>query len=457
MDDEYDVIVLGTGLKECILSGLLSSAGKKVLHMDRNDFYGGESASLNLEQVYRKFRGEEAKCPEKLGRARDYCIDLCPKLIMANGNLVKILLQTKCNRYLEFKSITGSYVFQGGKAQKVPATGSEAIHSSLLGLFQKRRFRNFLTYVNNYKEDDAKTHEKQDLFKQTAQECFEYWKLEATTQQFVGHAIALESEDSYRNKPAIHMVRKCQLYAESLARFGNSPYIYPMWGLGGLPEGFSRMAAVHGGVFMLNTKIDEILYDTEGKVTGVSFDGHKPTCKQLIADPSYVLGSPKVKKTGQVARCIVIMDHPIPNTNDADSCQIILPAPELKNRKNNVYISLVSYHHKIASQGKYVAVCAAKVEGPEADVTDDASQTTVAKFELQAALALLGTAEETFFWVSDFYEPTTDGKEDNVFLTHSYDPTTHFETATKEVLTMFETITGKPLDLSIVVEEGAEE
>ena len=34
-------------LQECILSGLLSVAGKKVLHMDRNKYYGGESASLS--------------------------------------------------------------------------------------------------------------------------------------------------------------------------------------------------------------------------------------------------------------------------------------------------------------------------------------------------------------------------------------------------------------------------
>jgi RAB protein geranylgeranyltransferase component A len=51
-DQEYDVIVLGTGLTECILSGLLSVEGKKVLHMDRNDYYGAESASLNLTQVF---------------------------------------------------------------------------------------------------------------------------------------------------------------------------------------------------------------------------------------------------------------------------------------------------------------------------------------------------------------------------------------------------------------------
>ena len=29
-DGKYDVIILGTGLKECILSGLLSIEGKKV-------------------------------------------------------------------------------------------------------------------------------------------------------------------------------------------------------------------------------------------------------------------------------------------------------------------------------------------------------------------------------------------------------------------------------------------
>ncbi len=51
MDQEYDVVVLGTGLKECILSGLLSVAGMKVLHMDRNNYYGGESASLSLIQA----------------------------------------------------------------------------------------------------------------------------------------------------------------------------------------------------------------------------------------------------------------------------------------------------------------------------------------------------------------------------------------------------------------------
>ena len=34
-DGEYDAIIMGTGLTECIIAGLLSVQGKRVLHIDR--------------------------------------------------------------------------------------------------------------------------------------------------------------------------------------------------------------------------------------------------------------------------------------------------------------------------------------------------------------------------------------------------------------------------------------
>lgn len=56
MNEKYDVIVCGTGLKECILSGLLSVKGMKVLHVDRNSYYGADTASLNLTNLYQMFQ-----------------------------------------------------------------------------------------------------------------------------------------------------------------------------------------------------------------------------------------------------------------------------------------------------------------------------------------------------------------------------------------------------------------
>lgn len=46
----FNLILLSK--QECILSGIMSVKGKKVLHMDRNNFYGAESASITpLEEV----------------------------------------------------------------------------------------------------------------------------------------------------------------------------------------------------------------------------------------------------------------------------------------------------------------------------------------------------------------------------------------------------------------------
>lgn len=56
---------------------------------------------------------------------------------------------------------------------------------------------------------------------------------------------------------------------DSIGRYGDSPFIYPIYGLGGIPEGFSRMAAVNGGTFMLNADVDEVLFDETGKVCGL--------------------------------------------------------------------------------------------------------------------------------------------------------------------------------------------
>jgi len=64
-------------------------------------------------------------------------------------------------------------------------------------------------------------------------------------------------------------------------------------------------------------------------------------------------------------------------------------------------------------------------------------------------LELLGPIEEKFISVSDVYEPTDDGKTDQVFVSSSYDATSHFESASDDVLRIWKNIMGNDLDLSI--------
>lgn len=146
----------------------------QVLHMDRNDYYGGESTSLNLIQVYvievvhnifsqselaihhlilmmvlfiySSGRGLEEVTSLQLIWVRvgittwiwsqrfylPHCVNHCciprtfqlvrcfehffvSQFMMANGTLVRVLIHTDVTKYLYFKAVDGSFVYNKGK------------------------------------------------------------------------------------------------------------------------------------------------------------------------------------------------------------------------------------------------------------------------------------------------------------------------------------------------------
>ncbi|KAL1917592.1 uncharacterized protein VTP21DRAFT_3985 [Calcarisporiella thermophila] len=431
MDEEYDVIVLGTGLTECILSGLLSVEGKKVLHLDRNDYYGGESASLNLTQFYRKFRDGQQQ-PAEFGRDRDWNIDLIPKFMMANGELVKVLVHTDVTRYLEFKQIAGSYVYRDGRISKVPATEMEAVRSPLMGLFEKRRAKKFFEFIQNWRDEDPATHNGVNLDTLPMSELYKKFGLEPGTQDFIGHSLALHFNDEYLNRPARETYDRIMLYMSSMARYGKSPYIYPLYGLGELPQGFARLSAIYGGTYMLDKKVDEIVFDESGKVCGVRAGDETAKCKAVICDPSYAPN--KARKVDSVVRAICILKHPIPNTDNADSVQLIIPQNQV-GRKHDIYIACVSAAHNVCAKDYYLAIVSTIIE------TDNPEK------EIQPGLNLLGPIVEQFISVSPIEEPIADGTQDQLFISRSYDATSHFESVCDDVKDVYRRLTGKELVL----------
>ncbi|RMB89981.1 hypothetical protein DUI87_33593 [Hirundo rustica rustica] len=475
MNEEYDVIVLGTGLTECILSGIMSVNGKKVLHMDRNSYYGGESASITpLEDLYKRFNLPGAP-PESMGRGRDWNVDLIPKFLMANGQLVKMLLYTEVTRYLDFKVIEGSFVYKGGKIYKVPSTEAEALASSLMGLFEKRRFRKFLVYVANFDENDARTFEGVDPKKTTMRDVYKKFDLGQDVIDFTGHALALYRTDDYLDQPCQETINRIKLYSESLARYGKSPYLYPLYGLGELPQGLrgsfapaftpemppplvSRggqrgwLSAIYGGTYMLNKPIEEIVIEN-GKVVGVKSEG------------SYV--SDRVSKVGQVIRVICILSHPIKNTNDANSCQIIIPQNQV-NRKSDIYVCMISSAHNVAAQGKYIAIASTTVEtaDPEKEIKPAwTCWSPSSRSESRPPPSLPGPGAASwpgaprsrplppslfpsarFVSISDLFAPTDPGTESQIFISRTYDATTHFETTCDDIKDIYKRMMGSEFD-----------
>jgi Rab GDP dissociation inhibitor len=400
-----------------------------------------ESASLNLTQLYKKFRNAEA--PKDFGRDRDWNVDLVPKFLMANGELTSILAHMDITRYVDFKSVDGSFVYRDGCIAKVPSSEIEALRSSLMGFFEKRRMKKFLEFVGAFKDDDPSTQQGIDLDRNTMTEIYLKFGLEPGTRDFIGHAMALWPTDEYLKDPARETFNRLRLYASSVQRFGNSPYIYPMYGLGDLPQGFARLSAIYGGTYMLDTAVDEIVYGDDGKVVGVRSGDQTAKTKVVIGDPTYFPN--KVRKTGdRVIRAICILNHPIPNTGDLDSLQIIIPQNQVR-RKHDIYVAVVSHAHQVCAKDHWLAIVSTIIE------TDNPH------IELEPAFKLLGPRVDTLMGIAELYEPLEDGTKDDVYISRSYDASSHFESTTDDVKDIYFRMTGKPLVVQKRAREDQEE
>jgi len=228
-----------------------------------------------------------------------------------------------------------------------------------------------------------------------------------------------------------------------MGKYGDSPFLYPVYGLGGLPESFSRLCAIHGGTYMLNTNVDEILFEG-GRAVGVRCGEESARAPLVICDPTYVTTLGKTRVVGKVIRAICIMDHDIPNTNGSSSAQIIIPQRQV-NRNNDIYITMVSSAHAVCAQNLRIAIISTTVE------------TATPENEIQPALDLLGPLLEMFVSVSDLHESTNNPAEESLYITKSYDATSHFESSSRDVLAIYEAITGETLDLNIQPSEDDED
>lgn len=77
--------------------------------------------------------------------------------------------------------------------------------------------------------------------------------------------------------------------------------------------------------------------------------------------------------------------------------------------------------HNVATQGKYIAIASTMVETKEPEK------------EIRSALEFLEPIEQKFVSISDLLVPKDLGTESQIFISRTYDATTHFETTCDDI------------------------
>lgn len=102
---------------------------------------------------------------------------------------------------------------------------------------------------------------------------------------------------------------------------------------------------------------------------------------------------------------------------------------------------MVSAVHCVSKANTYIAIISTTVETNEPEK------------EIEVAFPVVGPIREKFIKISERYEPVKSNFGDGVFISNSFDATSHFESETENVLKMYSEIYGKELDLTNLPED----
>jgi Rab GDP dissociation inhibitor len=117
----------------------------------------------------------------------------------------------------------------------------------------------------------------------------------------------------------------------------------------------------------------------------------------------------------------------------------------------DIYIAMVSSTHNVCAKDVYVAIVSTIVETdrPEQEIAPGLRLLgpIFEKYEAVTPGVLQLTFVLRFVSVTPLYTPISNGAADNIFITRSYDATSHFETVVEDVQDVWKRVIGKDLVL----------
>ncbi|ORX33686.1 putative rab escort protein [Kockovaella imperatae] len=310
--DEYDVVVLGTGLAESIAAAALAKAGKSVLHLDPNEYYGSAQASLTLDELieYVKVCGSThpVELPEKLEKdRRRYALSLFPAVLPSRGALIETLIASDVSKYVSFKMLDSVIVASSGGFRRVPGSKEQIFRDQSVSLMEKRKLMRFLML-------SAGDHESSELIQGKENDALldfltESIKLPPDLASTVTYAIAHCSGPSDPLGPAI---KRTQRYLQSVGRYGSGAFLVGQYGgAGEVAQGFCRACAVYGGTYVLGPSARMTDLHVDDKVTfSIPCHPRPVIAKRIISAPDLL--APLLKEPGPSERvlgahCIAIL------------------------------------------------------------------------------------------------------------------------------------------------------
>lgn len=255
---------------------------------------------------------------------RRFNIDLVSKLIYSRGSLVDLLIQSKVSRYTEFKIVTRILTYRNDKVEQVPCSRADVFASKQLSMVEKRMLMKFLTFCLDFEQHPEEYLVVSD---QPFWQFLQTKKLTENLQHFVLYSIAMVTKETCTEDG----LKATQHFLRCLGRYGNTPFLFPLYGLGEIPQCFCRMSAVFGGIYCLRHSVQCLVVDKEKNSCKAVIDtnGQRISCSHFVVEDGFVRDHWKSKEERHISRAVLISDQSVLPA-DSDQQISLLTVPPLE-------------------------------------------------------------------------------------------------------------------------------
>lgn len=252
---------------------------------------------------------------------RRFNIDLAPKLLFARGELVELLISSNIARYAEFRAVSRVATFMDGKLTQVPCSRADVFANKTVSVIEKRMLMQLLVSCMDQGADSSEFDGYRD---KTFVEYLNTKNLTPIVKHYVMQAIAMATN----NTSCRDGVTRTKHFLNSLGRYGNTPFLWPMYGSGELPQCFCRLCAVFGGVYCLKRQLDGVVIDNE-KCKAIITGKQKLALEHLVVGQGH-LPSEIIDSTGEnkISRGIFITDRSIMQSEKENLTLLYCPPDE---------------------------------------------------------------------------------------------------------------------------------
>ncbi|KAJ5932022.1 hypothetical protein N7516_006511 [Penicillium verrucosum] len=295
-DTIWDVVIDGTGISQSLLALALSRSGKKVLHMDSNQYYGGSDAAFSLDEaqewaeninkdtskslfkdasIFKRDASslvDGATISSKLSSSRAYTLSLSPYLLYARSQLMSALVSSKVFRQLEFMAVGSWWIYAPEQPDsktgepgaekvlyRVPGNREDVFAATHISMKSKRTLMRLLRHITKPHEDNA-SNEDEDMSIPLNDYLASNFSV---PEELHNPLLSLSlSQLSHQDTPASYALPRIQRHLSSIGHLGPGfgAVIAKYGGGAEILQAACRASAVGGGVYALDTQIDDCLW-----------------------------------------------------------------------------------------------------------------------------------------------------------------------------------------------------